>query len=111
MNISFEPTDMQSSSQSPGSGLELQKQLKSLVRVNRMKMMKLERLKRYNERLKESLQVDRIKASNSSLIIIDYTERTKDFLLPSIWGKPEMNRFNAPKKTRPKQSSQCCVIM
>lgn len=102
---------MQSSSQLSSSGFELQKQLTSLVRVNRMKMMKLERLKRYNQRLKESLQIDRIKASNSSLIIIDYTERTKDMLLPAIWGQPETNRFNAPKKTRTKQASQCCVIM
>ncbi|OBA18663.1 uncharacterized protein OGAPODRAFT_92125 [Ogataea polymorpha] len=51
-----------------------------IVQLNKMKTMKLERLNQYNNRLKQELARERINASNSSLMIIKYTETTQQVL-------------------------------
>lgn len=86
-----------------------------------MKQMKLERMTRYNEKLKQELKQDRIKASNASLMAIDYMQTHEDKLLPEIWGLVEDNRYkgeNGKKQHIEKQShpsegeaGACCSIM
>lgn len=110
--MSLDPGLRKSPSQQPvgiKTGSTYSKQLGDLVRSNRMKAMKLHRLTKYNEKLKENLTIDRVLASNSSLMIIDYTERTKDMLIPA-WGKPEKNRYETPKRKTTGHKSDCCVI-
>lgn len=83
----------------------LQDQIEATSRENRVKMMKLKRLNRYNEKLREELQIDRIRASNSSLLIIDFNERTFDGLLEKT---EEKNRYDDGIKN---ENNGCCTIV
>lgn len=88
-------------------------------RLNRVKQMKLERLTRYNMRLREELKHDRIKASNCALMVIDYMETHEDKLIPEIWGqsgdnqyKPQAHKSSAtvPVRTPSEGANGCCII-
>ncbi|KAG7691886.1 hypothetical protein KL933_002315 [Ogataea haglerorum] len=82
-----------------------------IVQLNKMKTMKLERLNQYNNRLKQELARERINASNSSLMIIKYTETTRDGLIPELWG-PSESRYSEKQQVRAaKQESRCCTIV
>ncbi|KAG7817383.1 hypothetical protein KL928_004118 [Ogataea angusta] len=81
-----------------------------IVQLNKMKNMKLERLNQYNNRLKQELARERINASNSSLMIIKYTETTRDGLIPELWGPPQ-SRYSEKQQVRAtKQEARCCAI-
>ncbi|MCJ1374720.1 hypothetical protein MMC20_005952 [Loxospora ochrophaea] len=49
--------------------------------------LKLRRLNELNMRLKEDLDRPRIKVSEASMSLIQYTNTTKDFMVPSLWGQ------------------------
>lgn len=69
-------------------------------RLNRKKQLILERINKYNRKLMEELKTPRVKASNCALMVIDFTEQTKDPLIPSIWGVTENNRFKNGHDTK-----------
>jgi guanine nucleotide-binding protein subunit gamma, fungi len=48
--------------------------------------LKLRRLTELNTRLREDLERERIPVSQASKSIITYTNSTKDFMVPSVWG-------------------------
>lgn len=48
--------------------------------------LKLRRLTELNTRLREDLERERIPVSQASRSIINYTNSTKDFMVPSVWG-------------------------
>jgi guanine nucleotide-binding protein subunit gamma len=48
--------------------------------------LKLRRLTELNTRLREDLDRERIPVSQASKSIITYTNSTKDFMVPSVWG-------------------------
>ncbi|KAJ1958949.1 plasma membrane localization protein [Dipsacomyces acuminosporus] len=54
---------------------------------------KLRKLVEYNARVKKLLEVPRIPVSQASQSLISYTQNTKDYLLPSIWGPPPQDPF------------------
>ncbi|KAI8322571.1 G-protein gamma subunit [Martensiomyces pterosporus] len=54
---------------------------------------KLRKLTEYNNRVKELLELPRIPISQASQSLISYTQNTKDYLLPSIWGPPPQDPF------------------
>ncbi|KAJ1932601.1 G-protein gamma subunit [Linderina pennispora] len=54
---------------------------------------KLRKLIEYNNRLKEQLELQRIPVSHASQSLISYTQNTKDYLLPSLWGPPPQDPF------------------
>ncbi|CEP11466.1 hypothetical protein [Parasitella parasitica] len=73
---------------------------------------KLKRILEYNERLKEQLELPRIPVSEASASLIEYSNSTKDPLLPSIWGpvSKEDDPF-APAAGKSSGSSGCCIVM
>ncbi|KAJ2740845.1 plasma membrane localization protein [Coemansia sp. BCRC 34301] len=54
---------------------------------------KLRKIIEHNNRLKEQLELPRIPVSQASEALISYTQSTKDYLLPSIWGPPPHDPF------------------
>ncbi|KIM95065.1 hypothetical protein OIDMADRAFT_21294 [Oidiodendron maius Zn] len=81
----------------------------SQVKKNKQSMadLKLRRLTELNNRLREDLERDRIPVSQAANSIIAYTNNTKDFMVPSVWG-------NVDKKDdpyAPQQSGGCCAVM
>lgn len=48
--------------------------------------LKLRRLTELNTRLREDLERERIPVSQAARSIINYTNSTKDFMVPSVWG-------------------------
>jgi guanine nucleotide-binding protein subunit gamma len=48
--------------------------------------LKLRRLTELNTRLREDLERERIPVSQAAKSIINYTNSTKDFMVPSVWG-------------------------
>ncbi|KAJ2725834.1 hypothetical protein GGI07_001041 [Coemansia sp. Benny D115] len=54
---------------------------------------RLRKLVEYNSRLREQLELPRVPVSQASEALIAYTQNTKDFLLPSIWGPPSQDPF------------------
>jgi len=69
--------------------------------------LKLRRLNELNSRLKEDLERPRIKVSEASMSLIQYTNTTKDFMVPSIWGQVEKRE----DPYAPQQSGGCCSVM
>ncbi|TAQ85413.1 hypothetical protein B7494_g6258 [Chlorociboria aeruginascens] len=51
--------------------------------------LKLRRLTELNNRLREDLERERIPVSQAAKSIISYTNSTKDFMVPSVWGTVE----------------------
>ncbi|CCH42598.1 Guanine nucleotide-binding protein subunit gamma [Wickerhamomyces ciferrii] len=87
---------------------------------NKLLNLKLKRINELNNRLKDTLTKDRIYASNASYSIIDYTQSTKDFTLPEIWGNLQPgenpfrnNKFQQLKNPNSNGGNQdgCCTIM
>ncbi|ODV85766.1 hypothetical protein CANARDRAFT_27859 [[Candida] arabinofermentans NRRL YB-2248] len=107
---------MSSNNNDEGGDADRGKMLR-ILQLNKMKSMKLERLNQYNQRLKTELGRERVNVSNSSLLIIKYTENTWDYLVPVIWGAlpPEKNRYQRGQvKTLRKEDGSnegCCVIV
>ncbi|KAL5327032.1 hypothetical protein ACEPPN_004722 [Leptodophora sp. 'Broadleaf-Isolate-01'] len=58
------------------------------IKKNKQSMadLKLRRLTELNTRLREDLERERIPVSQASKSIISYTNSTKDFMVPSVWG-------------------------
>ncbi|KAJ2787005.1 Guanine nucleotide-binding protein subunit gamma [Coemansia interrupta] len=54
---------------------------------------KLRKIIEHNNRMKEQLELPRIPVSQASESLISYTQNTKDYLLPSIWGPPSQDPF------------------
>lgn len=54
---------------------------------------KLRKIIEHNRRLKEQLELPRIPVSQASDSLIAFTQNTKDYLLPSIWGPPPHDPF------------------
>ncbi|KAI8930175.1 G-protein gamma-like domain-containing protein [Entophlyctis helioformis] len=71
-----------------------------------MSELKLRKLMEHTQRLKEQLDLPRIKVSEASQTLIRYVTSTKDFLLPSVWGPVD-------KKEDPFQTSggACCTVL
>lgn len=69
--------------------------------------LKLRRLTELNSRLREDLDRDRIPVSQASKSIIAYSNSTRDYMVPSVWGVvPKGEDPYAPQ-----QSGGCCVVM
>ncbi|TVY44139.1 Guanine nucleotide-binding protein subunit gamma [Lachnellula subtilissima] len=70
----------------------------SQIKKNKQSMadLKLRRLTELNNRLREDLERERIPVSQAAKSIISYTNSTKDFMVPSVWGAVE-------KKDDPRQ--------
>ncbi|PMD58282.1 guanine nucleotide-binding protein gamma subunit [Hyaloscypha bicolor E] len=69
--------------------------------------LKLRRLTELNSRLREDLERERIPVSQAAKSTISYTNGTKDFMVPSIWG-------GIPKGEDPyvvQTSGGCCTVM
>lgn len=107
----------------------LKEKLIHAFRLNRKKQLTLERINKYNQKLMEEVKTPRVKASNCALMVINYTEQTKDPLIPEIWGYPPVNPYkqsssrnqtghnagaaNNEISTRDQRSDSggCCIIM
>ncbi|CAH1757194.1 3283_t:CDS:2 [Entrophospora sp. SA101] len=48
--------------------------------------IKLQRIIEHNKKLREQLDLPRIKVSQASSMLIKYVQSTKDYLVPSVWG-------------------------
>lgn len=77
-------------------------------------VLKLKRITELNGKLRDTLSRDRIYASNASYSIINYTQDTKDYVIPDVWGymQPGENpfRLNRQRKGGDAQDG-CCTIM
>ncbi|MCJ1336237.1 Guanine nucleotide-binding protein subunit gamma [Bachmanniomyces sp. S44760] len=69
--------------------------------------LKLRRLNELNMRLNEDLNRPRIKISEAAMSLIQYTNSTKDFMVPTIWG--QVDKREDPYA--PQQPNGCCSIM
>ncbi|KZF25118.1 hypothetical protein L228DRAFT_265594 [Xylona heveae TC161] len=69
--------------------------------------LKLRRLNELNLRLKEDLDRPRVKVSEAVLSLINYTNSTKDFMVPSLWGAVDKRE----DPYAPQQSGGCCTVM
>ncbi|CAB4396972.1 uncharacterized protein OCT59_023159 [Rhizophagus irregularis] len=47
---------------------------------------KLQRILDHNQRLREQLDLPRVRVSQASSMLIKYVQSTKDYLVPSVWG-------------------------
>ena len=122
----------------------------SQIKKNKQSMadLKLRRLTELNNRLREDLERERIPVSqaskrywtfslfmllcepvtNSLLSIISYTNSTKDFMVPSVWGTvdkvryPPFGSLSCPQPKlihwsqkddpyAPQQNGGCCAVM
>ncbi|GME86553.1 unnamed protein product [Ambrosiozyma monospora] len=104
-----------------------QQQVIKLIQHNRIKQLTLERLNQSNQRLKDYISKDMIKASNAALMVVRFTEDTKEPLLPGINDNADSTTINRYKAAQLKRSSigghggkqlqmqdggdGCCVIM
>lgn len=110
----------------------LREKLVHAFKLNRKKQLTLERINKYNVKLMDEVKAPRVKASNCALMVINYTERNMDPLIPELWGRPRRNPYkesiSADNKTGPNfseaqeaaalnkgktnaSSDGCCVIM
>ncbi|KAH9250606.1 hypothetical protein BASA81_011589 [Batrachochytrium salamandrivorans] len=71
-----------------------------------MSELKLRKLMEHTQRLKEQLDLPRIRVSEASQTLIQYVTTTKDYLLPSVWGPVD-------KKEDPFQTTggSCCTVL
>ncbi|EGW30024.1 uncharacterized protein SPAPADRAFT_144386 [Spathaspora passalidarum NRRL Y-27907] len=80
-----------------------------------IQILKLKRIKELINRLEESLNRERIPASNACELIINYVEETPDYLIPYNWKlPPERNKFAQYQKyqmMKPKRPSGCCTVV
>ncbi|PBP24375.1 guanine nucleotide-binding protein gamma subunit [Diplocarpon rosae] len=76
------------------------------IKKNKQSMadLKLRRLTELNTRLREDLERERIPVSQAAKSIISYTNSTKDFMVPSVWGT--VDKKDDPYA--PQQSGGCC---
>ena len=100
----------------------------SQIKKNKQSMadLKLRRLTELNNRLREDLERERIPVSQAAKrylephldmikeqltdwesSIISYTNSTKDFMVPSVWGTVEKK----DDPYAPQQTGGCCVVM
>ncbi|OBT63556.1 hypothetical protein VE03_06998 [Pseudogymnoascus sp. 23342-1-I1] len=81
----------------------------SQVKKNKQSMadLKLRRLTELNNRLREDLERERIPVSQAARSIIAYTNTTRDFMVPSVWGP--VDKKDDPYTPQP--SGGCCVVM
>ncbi|KAG9238154.1 BcGG1, heterotrimeric Ggamma subunit [Amylocarpus encephaloides] len=81
----------------------------SQIKKNKQSMadLKLRRLTELNNRLREDLDRERIPITQAAKSIISYTNSTKDFMVPSVWGAVQKNE----DPYAPQQSGGCCAVM
>ncbi|KAH8658733.1 GGL domain-containing protein [Tricladium varicosporioides] len=81
----------------------------SQIKKNKQSMadLKLRRLTELNNRLREDLERERIPVSQAATSIISYTNSTKDYMVPSIWGS--VDKKDDPYAPQP--SGGCCTVM
>ncbi|KAI9810220.1 MAG: Guanine nucleotide-binding protein subunit gamma [Phylliscum demangeonii] len=72
-----------------------------------MAELKLRRLTELNMRLREDLDRPRVQVSEAAMGLINYTNSTRDFMVPQRWGA--VDRRDDPYA--PQQSGGCCAIM
>ncbi|KFZ10035.1 hypothetical protein V502_08362 [Pseudogymnoascus sp. VKM F-4520 (FW-2644)] len=80
----------------------------SQIKKNKQSMadLKLRRLTELNNRLREDLERERIPVSQAARSIIAYTNTTRDFMVPSVWGP--VDKKDDPYTPQP--SGGCCVL-
>ncbi|KAI8895816.1 G-protein gamma-like domain-containing protein [Globomyces pollinis-pini] len=71
-----------------------------------MSELKLRKLMEHTQRLREQLELPRIKVSEAGLTLIAYVKATKDSLLPSVWGP--VDKKDDPFQT---QGGGCCSVI
>ncbi|KAI9796729.1 MAG: hypothetical protein M1825_006515 [Sarcosagium campestre] len=70
--------------------------------------LKLRRLTELNLRLREDLDRPRVKLSEAAMGLVNYTNSTKDFMVPQIWGN--IDRRDDPY-SQTGDNRGCCVVM
>lgn len=67
----------------------------------RISQMKLLRISKLNERLQETLHMDRILAQNACLRLVNYSTEVVDYLVPALWKmNPQENKYDKFKRER-----------
>ncbi|KAJ1921743.1 hypothetical protein H4219_000476 [Mycoemilia scoparia] len=67
---------------------------------------KLRKLLEQKKRLKEDLELERIPVSQACQSLIKYTQTTRDYFVPSVWGNPPVDPFAS------QSTGTCgCVVM
>lgn len=84
-----------------GDPVQLKKNKQSMAEL------KLRRLTELNLRLTEDLERPRVRLSEAAMGLINYTNATKDFMVPQIWGS--VDKRDDPYA--PQQSGGCCTVM
>ncbi|KAK9480413.1 GGL domain-containing protein [Lipomyces japonicus] len=80
------------------------------VRDKKQSMAEL-KLKRLNDlvvRLTDDLNRPRVRTSEASRLVVEYTKNTRDFMLPSVWGS--VDKKDDPYNPQ-SSSSGCCSLM
>ncbi|PVU87755.1 hypothetical protein BB559_005899 [Furculomyces boomerangus] len=60
------------------------------------------KLQKYNSQLRNELKMQRIHVSEASNSLIEYCSNTRDYKVPSVWGKPQTDPFVDEKRVLPK---------
>ncbi|UNI21287.1 Guanine nucleotide-binding protein subunit gamma [Purpureocillium takamizusanense] len=69
--------------------------------------LQLKRIEKINLRQQEELGRERVPVSVAAMSIVKYCSETKDYMVPSAWGR--IPRDEDPYAT--KQSNGCCTAM
>lgn len=79
--------------------------------------IKYNRIEELNNRLKQSLQKERIPASSVSLLIINNTQTVPDYLIPYLWKlDPKLSKFRQYQQLKESRAEKevnvgCCTIV
>ncbi|CAM0142027.1 hypothetical protein VKS41_004268 [Umbelopsis sp. WA50703] len=76
-------------------------------RTQNLSENKLKRIIDYNTRLKEQLDIPRVKVSQASEDLISYCQNNRDPLVPSVWGPVDKRE----DPFAPASSGGCCTVM
>ncbi|PVZ97470.1 hypothetical protein BB558_003032 [Smittium angustum] len=60
------------------------------------------KLQKYNSQLRNELKMQRIHVSEASNSLIEYCSNTRDYKVPSVWGKPQTDPFVDENNTIPR---------
>ncbi|BAO41966.1 guanine nucleotide-binding protein subunit gamma [Kluyveromyces marxianus] len=84
----------------------------------KIQLLKLRRIEELNNKLRNELARERITASNACLSIIDYASTQKDYLIPDVWGYPDIGEIpytnskrNIQNRSQNNDANNCCTIM
>ncbi|GAB5590250.1 Guanine nucleotide-binding protein subunit gamma 1 [Umbelopsis nana] len=76
-------------------------------RTQNLSENKLKRIIEYNARLKEQLDIPRVRVSEASQELIAYCKGNRDPLVPSVWGPVDKKE----DPFAPVSSGGCCIVM